>query len=273
VKNTTVVTSSASGIGAAVRTRLEKQGDKVIGIDLRNAEIIADLSTEDGRKAAISVVSQCCDGRLDRFVAAAGVGPYVKNPALIAAVNYFGAVDLLDGLFDCLKQGNMPSAVVISSNSAQMRSWNDDPYVLALLNHNEMEALPALNDPSISRAFHVGSTHIIYEPGDSRPAYGGSKNAVARAVRRRAMIWGAAGVRLNAIAPGTTKTPMLQKVLEDPILTEGARAAYRPLGRDAEPEEIAAVVVFLLSPEASFCHGAVYYVDGGIDALIRPDSF
>ncbi len=253
---TTVITGSASGIGAAIRARLEKAGEKVIGIDLRDAEIIADLSTKEGRTGAVAEVRRRCGDAIDRFVACAGIGPDVKNPALIASVNYFGAIDLLDGLFDLLQRGNNPAAVVISSNAAQMMPMDEDPYVLALLDHKEAEA-----------------TRTISELGDPSIAYAGSKNAVARAVRRRATAWGKAGVRLNAVAPGNTKTPMLQRVLGDPTLGPATRGLPRPLGRDAEPDEIAAVVAFLLGPEASYIHGAVYYVDGGIDAVIRPDRF
>jgi NAD(P)-dependent dehydrogenase (short-subunit alcohol dehydrogenase family) len=257
---TTVITGSASGIGAAVRARLEKAGDKVIGIDLKDAEIIADLSNREGRTAAIAGVKLSCGDRLDRFVTAAGLGPDENNHSLFTAVNYFGVVDLLDGLFDCLQQGSNPAAVIISSNSAQMTppgqsSMEMDTYVLALLDHNEAEA------------------NRIIEFGDYRFAYVGSKNAVARAARRRAMIWGNAGVRLNVVAPGNTKTPMHQRGLEHPVMGDLIRAMPRPLGRDADAAEIAAVVAFLLNPDASYVHGAVYYVDGGIDAQIRPDRF
>jgi nucleoside-diphosphate-sugar epimerase len=99
---TTVVTGSASGIGAATRERFEQSGDRVIGIDIREAEIIADLSTHDGREAAISGVKQRCDA-LDRFVACAGLATYIRPPSIIASVNYFGAINLLDGLFELLQ--------------------------------------------------------------------------------------------------------------------------------------------------------------------------
>jgi len=265
---TTVITGSASGIGAAVRARLEKAGEKVVGIDLRNAEIIANLSTKEGRAAAITGVKRHCGDRLDRFVAAAGLGGEEKNLSLLIAVNYFGVVDLLDGLLDLLRRGSNPAAVVISSNSAQMLPMDQYPLVLALLDHNEAEANRIVNELS---------DPVVFEDLVPRPrtgvVYMGSKNAVARAVRRRATAWASAGVRLNAVAPGNTKTPLLQRCLDDPTTGDLVRALPIPLGRYGEPEEIAAVVAFLLSPDASYVHGAVYYIDGGIDALVRPDRF
>ncbi|MFC2018233.1 SDR family oxidoreductase [Chloroflexota bacterium] len=253
---TTVITGSASGMGAAVRTRLEKSGDKVIGIDLRDAEIIADLSTEEGCATAIAGVKQRCGDSLDCFVAVAGVSPDVKNPSLIASVNYYGVVRLLDGLFELLKKGSNPAAVVFSSNSAQMAPVDDNPYVLALLNSDRMEAMH-----KISEIDHPGMAYMF------------SKNAVARAVRHRAAAWGNAGVRLNVICPGTIKTPMQQRLLNDPTTSGSINTLNKPLGRFGEPEEVAAVAAFLLGPEASYVHGAVYYVDGGEDAQIRPDRF
>ena len=80
-------------------------------------------------------------------------------------------------------------------------------------------------------------------------------------------------MRLNAIAPDGVQTPMLQRALDDPAMAGHLNSLPKPLGRHGEPEEIAAVASFLLSPEASYVHGAVYYVDGGRDAQIRPDRF
>jgi len=104
-------------------------------------------------------------------------------------------------------------------------------------------------------------------------AYVGSKLALGRAIRQRAATWGKAGVRLNGVAPGNTKTPMLQKILDDSNTRDGVLNMEVPLGRLAEPDEVASLVNFLCSLEASYIHGSIFYVDGGMDAQIRPDRF
>src|SRR3954452_13127650 len=96
---TVVVTGSASGRGAATKARLEADGQRVIGVDLRDAEVIADLGRTDGRAAAVDAVSERCDGTLDGLVTWAGVPGLTDVPgSLLVSVNYFGTVALLQGL-------------------------------------------------------------------------------------------------------------------------------------------------------------------------------
>ena len=176
-------------------------------------------------------------------------------------MNYFGAIDLLDGLFELLQQGRDPAAVAILSNAALLMPTDESPYVQALLNHDEGEAWRIITE-------HEEADDILLASG---LAYAGSKFALGLALRRRALKWGKAGVRLNGLAPGNIDTPMLDKVLEDPLTGDGVRSMVIPLDRVGKTEEIAAVVYFLCSPEASFVHGSTVLVDGGIDANIRPD--
>jgi NAD(P)-dependent dehydrogenase (short-subunit alcohol dehydrogenase family) len=258
----TIVTGSASGIGAAVRTRFEKDGDKVIGIDIKDAEIIADLSTKAGRESAIDGVKQHCGDSIDRFVACAGLATYIRPLTLIPSVNYFGAIDLLDGLLELLKRGRDPAAVAILSNSALWMP-TDSPYIQALLNYDEEDAWRVVTE----------SEKVDDPVLSSGMAYAASKFALGRALRQRALSWGKLGVRLNGVAPGNIDTPMLTKVLEDPNTGDFVRNTVIPLGSFGKPEEIAAVVYFLCSPEASHVHGSILVVDGGIDANVRQDRF
>lgn len=92
------------------------------------------------------------------------------------------------------------------------------------------------------------------------------------AVRKRATAWGQAGVRLNTIAPGATETPLLQAGLQDPRYGESIAKFVPPLGRRAEPAEMASVIAFM-SEAASYVHGAQIVIDGGIDAVMRPTGF
>lgn len=254
----TVITGAASGIGAATRRVLEAAGHEVIGVDLRGVEVAADLSTPEGRANAVASVLQHCGGKLDAVVLCAGLGAQFEPAKTIASVNYFGAVELLDGLLPALKQGTDPAAVVISSVASTQLPWDKNPLGAAL------EAGDAAKVDAIITAAGEKGGFL---------AYAASKNALTVAVRRRAAEWGKAGVRLNTVAPGSTQTPLLEAGLNDPRFGQAIRDFLPPLGRRAEPAEIASVVAFLLGPGASYVHGAQLVVDGGIDAASRPTQF
>ena len=92
------VTGSASGMGRAAAEQLRADGHTVIGVDQRDADVVADLATPRGRADAAAAVLDRVDGRLDGAVLAAGVGPLpgAENVRLILSVNYFGVTELLD---------------------------------------------------------------------------------------------------------------------------------------------------------------------------------
>ena len=106
---------------------------------------------------------------------------------------------------------------------------------------------------------------------DGELVYAHAKLALARRVRQVAVEW-APTVRVNAVAPGPVLTPLTQAALQHPVTGDLIRAYPIPLDRWGEPEEIAAGVWFLLSAESSWITGNVLFVDGGTDALLRPNG-
>ncbi len=253
---TIAITGSASGIGAAIRDRLSREGHRIVGVDLSEAEVEADLSDQSGRQSAVDGVRAACDGKLDGLVACAGLGPQVPDSRLVVSVNYFGAQATLHGLRDCLERGERASAVAISSNSSRIPGL-ESPIVDACLEGDEDRARAEANER------------------DGVFAYAGSKLALSRWVRRNAVQpeWAGRGIRLNAVAPGATVTPLLQAGLDDPDHASSIKDFPIPMGGFGNPHDIAAAVTFLLGPEAAFCCGTILYADGGSDALIRPDDY
>ncbi|MCB0976265.1 MAG: SDR family oxidoreductase [Acidimicrobiales bacterium] len=256
-QRTVVVTGSASGMGAATCRRLEQDGQRVIGVDLRDANVVADLSTAEGRRTAIDGVTALADGSIDGIVTWAGVSGLTDRPGrLVAAVNYFGTVEVLEGLRPLLAAGDRPAAVVVSSNSTSIQPGVPMGLVDALLAGDEEAAL------------------AVADEGDSFAAYPASKLAVARWCRRRATHadWAGAGIRLNAVLPGAVETPLLQASRDDVTVGQFIDALPVPSGGPGTADELAGVVMFMLGPDARFLVGSLIVADGGSDALIRPDS-
>ena len=251
-----VVTGSASGIGAAVCDQLKRAGHRVIGVDRQNADIVADLSTAEGRKAAVQAALAECDGVLDGLVCCAGLGPTAPSSSVIVGVNYFGMTDLVEGLEEALVRGSKPSIVLIGSVASVHQGMDKLPMVAAMLAGDEAGALAQADAMAMPQA-----------------AYAGSKYAVTVFARRKAVALGPKGIRLNVIAPGAVETPLLEASRADERYGEAIRKFVAPVGRNSTPDEIANVVSFLQSEQASFVHGTVVFVDGGMDALTRSDRF
>ena len=106
-------------------------------------------------------------------------------------------------------------------------------------------------------------------------AYAASKIAISRWVRRHAVTprWAGEGIRLNALAPGAIRTPLLERQLATPAEAERVRRFPVPLGGFGDPGQLADWVVFMLSDSADFLCGSVVFVDGGSDAYFRADDW
>lgn len=252
---TYAVTGGASGIGAAICEQLRAEGHQVIAADIKGADVNADLSTEDGRQAAIAGIRDLAPDGLDGFVPCAGLAPVIKPPSLVAKVNFFGALATIEGLKQDVakKRGSM---VIVSSNSAPMAS--DAETVVLMLAGDEKAACERID-----------------ELGDGHNAYVSSKMAITRWMRRHTPAYASDGIRLNAVAPGHTETALTQEVEKDPQYGPIIKdfVASIPVGRPGRPEDISNAVCYMLSEKASFMAGAVMFVDGGHDAMLRPDQF
>jgi NAD(P)-dependent dehydrogenase (short-subunit alcohol dehydrogenase family) len=253
---TIVITGSGSGIGAATRTVLEAEGAQVIGVDLQGAEIEADLSLPEERERTIREIESRCDGALDGIVPCAGIMGTKFAGSQIVSVNYFGTVVLLDALRPLLAKGAEPTVVAISSNSTTLSPNVYQDLIDACLEGDEKRA---------------GS--LADEQGFM--AYAASKTALSHWVRRNAVThdWAGNRIRLNAVAPGRTRTAMDEAMMKDEVLSKFVQELPIPVGQPAESREIADFIAFLMGPKARFFCGSILFCDGGTDALTRPDAW
>ncbi len=255
-----VVSGSASGMGFAAAERLCAAGHVVIGVDIKDADGVVELSTHAGRRAAVDGILQRCGGVLDGAVLAAGLGPIAGRDRQIAQVNYFGVVDLLSALRPALERSEGAKVVVVSSNSTTTVPLVPKRAVRALLDGDIQRALRAV------RVFGNRSAPMIYAA---------SKIAVSRWVRRHAVTaqWAGSGIRLNALAPGPIMTPLLAEQLANPAAAKAVSSFPVPTGGYGDAGQLADWIVFMLSDAADFLCGSVIFVDGGSDAYFRSDSW
>jgi len=248
-----VLTGGATGIGAAIKKQLLDDGHQVFVIDIKAADVEADLSSADGRASALAVLRDKFSNGLDGIITCAGVGSQAPTK-LTTSLNYYGSVDLVNGVRDLLEK-NGGAVILVSSNSAPMSTSPE--FVQALLEKTETEALN------------------IAEDIDGHQAYSGTKLALAQWMRRNINEFSQQGIRINAIAPGYTQTPLTEAVENDPEYGPKIKAFMDsiPVGRPGKPEDMAKTTKFLLSDDASFISGSVLFIDGGHDAMLRPDQF
>lgn len=248
---TVCVTGTASGIGKATRALLESAGNTVIGVDRHDADVIGDLSRPEDRARIVTEVQQACGGVLDGLVPCAGLSTPFPDEVIVR-VNYYATMEIVSGLRPALTRGTHASVVMISSNSTTMTPGLRVDDALVYLNCDEEEAVS-----------HFGSAAPF-------TAYPAGKLAIAFWVRQNSSTWLSDGIRLNCVAPGVIDTAMVRPLLDIPDIKASLDRIPIPLGRWGRPEEIAAVIGFLLSPQSSYIVGQVIFADGGTDALLQP---
>lgn len=251
---THVVTGSAGGLGSAITALLEADGSTVIGVDIGDADVTCDLADPESRARGLAEAVERVGGELAGLVVCAGVGTHVSPPSVIARVNHFAAIATLEAFRPLLAQADDAACVVVGSNSASFAP-PETPLINIFLGGDE-EAAAAAADAE-----------------DGALVYAAAKRALTVATRRMSPKWADDGIRLNVVAPGPVDTPLLHGGLSHPTHGDAIRALPVPLGRWADRMEVARIIHLLLGPLTAFVHGSVWFMDGGTDALARPDSF
>jgi NAD(P)-dependent dehydrogenase (short-subunit alcohol dehydrogenase family) len=243
-------------MGLAFRKDLEMLGEHIIGIDLpgKNAEVEADLSIKEGCAEAVEKVLKLSGGKLKGVIANAGVDS--SNARLVFGLNYFGVIDLLEGLHGALAANNGSRVVITASNSI---------FVTPGIPVNVVEAL---NENDLEKAIDLIDKNV-------QGIYPSSKLAVVRWMRNNAATkkWAGNNITMNAIAPGAVLTPLLEHDLADPTKAQFIRALPRPLGDWAKPSDIANIVRFLISENAKYIIGQVIIADGGMETTWRNTEY
>jgi NAD(P)-dependent dehydrogenase (short-subunit alcohol dehydrogenase family) len=250
--STYVLTGGATGIGAAIKARLKGAGHQVVVLDLHDADIVVDLSEASQRQAAITALLDILPESIEGIITCAGVASHFPDLKKILSINYTGSIEIINGLRQRLAPGS--SVVMVSSNSAPLCQ---KPELVELLLEDQWQNIDTML-PEVS----------------GHDCYSGSKQAVAKWMRKHAPEFAGQGIRLNAIAPGYTETAMTKAVADDPQYGDAIRqfVASIPMQRPGYSEDMADAVEFLLSDKASFVAGSMLYIDGGHDAMFRPKS-
>ncbi len=245
-----VITGAADGIGWATAQRLAQDFDRVALLDLdaeatrvRAAQlgeghlgVGCDVSDEASVARAFEAVREAF-GRIDALVNNAGIGEQTE-PTLEQDVAAF------DRVLDVHLRGTF-----LASRAAAR--------------HMLAQGGGAI----VNIASIAGQAGI---PG--RNAYGAAKAGIAAMTRSMACEWARRGVRVNAVAPGYVRTALVERLVKDGLIDAGGIESRTPLGRMARPEEIAQVIAFLASPQASYVTGTTVNADGGWLALGAPEA-
>ena len=241
---TVVVSGAAGGVGRSIVAKMLAEGAKVLATDI--SDNVAELEKQSDAVVAI-------------------VGDVTKSSDVEAifakAENAFGPVDVL-----------VSNAGFIISKPAHETSEDEWDQVM---NANAKSlflmakrALPAMMKKGGGAIVATGSISSVVGLPD-QAAYCAAKGALLQLVRQMAVDYAAYNIRVNAVGAGSIDTPFLRRYLDalaDPVAGEAAVKAAHPLGRWAQPDEIADAIVYLASSSASFVTGHILMADGDYSA-------
>ncbi len=245
-----VVTGAGAGMGKAVALRFAREGARVVVAEINSA----------GGEATVEAIRRS-EGEAIFVRADVSEEEEVKS-MVAAAVKRYGRVDVLYNNAAVELHGQDARAHELSAetwdrtHAINLRSvWLCSKY-----------AIPSMLEHRGGSIIHVASPTGLYGCAPGYTAYSSSKGGVVALTRVMAADYARDNIRVNAIVPGTTDTPMIAPLLED----EGTRTrltGLSPLGRLGQPDDVSGLAVFLASDESAYCTGGLYMADGGLTAI------
>ncbi|GAA2102378.1 3-oxoacyl-ACP reductase [Streptomyces albiaxialis] len=249
VGRTAVVTGAGSGIGLATARRLASEGAHVV---------CADIDDERGKAAAEET------GGL--YVKVDVTDPEQVEALFRTAYETYGSVDV------AFNNAGISPPDDDSILETGLEAWKRVQEVnLTSVYLCCKAALPYMREQSRGSIINTASFVAVMGAATSQISYTASKGGVLAMSRELGVQFAREGIRVNALCPGPVNTPLLKELFaKDPERAQ-RRLVHVPVGRFAEPEEIAAAVAFLASDDASFVNAAEFLVDGGIaGAYVTP---
>lgn len=244
---TVIVTGAGGGIGGAAALAFAAEGAMLVVSDINPASVEATAhAIEQGGGKAVAVVGDIADAAFAQKLVATAVDEF---GGLDSAFNNAGIVDEGDYLWD----------------EAAFRRTLDINLVSTMLGMKYQ--IPAMLERGGGTIVNTSSvTGLVSQGEPPLPAYSSSKHAIIGLTKTAALQYARQNIRANAICPGVTQTAMVDQVMQASDAVRERLMNYAPIGRLAQPSEIADVVVWLCSKKASFVTAQAIAVDGGFTA-------